>query len=95
MWLEQAGQAEVPLAEAPKSEFDRKAEHGEKVVKAGGKGETEYKVVEDEEGKLVKVRVGIADKETAEGRTGGHGGRKIVYDDAAIDALLDRSYRLP
>lgn len=30
-------------------------------------------------------------QEAAAGRTGGAGKRRIVYDDAAIDALLDRS----
>ena len=32
----------------------------------------------------------LSEREQAEGRTGGQAGHRIVYDDAAIERLLDR-----
>ena len=49
------------------------------------------KSASDKAEKLIR----LSEREQAEGRTGGQAGRRIVYDDAAIERLLDRSAQSP
>lgn len=53
---------------------------------AGGAG-LASKSAADKADKLIR----LSEREQAEGRTGGQAGQRIVYDDAAIERLLDRS----
>ena len=55
---------------------------------AAAAGEQEAVKAADEQVKAKRNKV-IA-MEQAAGRTGGDTGRRIIYDDAAIDRLLDR-----
>lgn len=41
--------------------------------------------------KAEKLTQRLSEREQAEGRMGGEAGQRIVYDDAAIERLLDRS----
>ena len=52
---------------------------------AGGAG-LANKTAADKADKLIR----LSEREQAEGRTGGQAGQRIVYDDAAIERLLDR-----
>lgn len=44
------------------------------------------KAIADKADKLIR----LSEREQAEGRTGGQAGQRIVYDNAAIERLLDR-----
>ena len=41
--------------------------------------------------KAEKLTQRLSEREQAQGRMGGEAGQRIVYDDAAIERLLDRS----
>lgn len=65
-----------------------KADEGaeEQGGEAGGAAGPVNKAAAEKADKLVR----LSEREQAEGRTGGQAGQRIVYDDAAIDRLLDR-----
>lgn len=63
---------------------DLHAEDG--TSEAGGAAELASKTTTDKADKLIR----LSEREQAEGRTGGQAGQRIVYDDAAIERLLDR-----
>lgn len=44
--------------------------------------------------KAEKLTQRLGEREQAEGRMGGEAGQRIVYDDAAIERLLDRSAQI-
>lgn len=53
---------------------------------AGSTGDPVNKAAAEKAEKLIR----LSEREQAEGRTGGQAGQRIVYDDAAIERLLDR-----
>ena len=53
---------------------------------AGAAGGPANKAAAEKADKLIR----LSEREQAEGRTGGQAGQRIVYDDAAIERLLDR-----
>lgn len=74
---------QVPAAN-PKLVCAGAGENGE----AGSSGDPVNKAAAE---KLIR----LSEREQAEGRTGGQAGQRIVYDDAAIERLLDRCLPCP
>lgn len=62
------------------------AEMKEGADEAGGGVGSASKASADKADKLIR----LSEREQAEGRTGGQAGQRIVYDNAAIERLLDR-----
>lgn len=58
---------------------------------AGSSGDPVNKAAAEKAEKLIR----LSEREQAEGRTGGQAGQRIVYDDAAIERLLDRCLPCP
>ena len=63
-----------------------KEENGGQGPEAGSAAGPANKTAAEKADKLIR----LSEREQAEGRTGGQAGQRIVYDDMAIERLLDR-----
>ncbi|KAL0051035.1 hypothetical protein WJX82_000961 [Trebouxia sp. C0006] len=75
------------VAASQKAQQDAATEMKEGGDEAEGSAGLASKASVDKADKLIR----LSEREQAEGRTGGQAGQRIVYDNAAIERLLDRS----